>query len=117
MEDKKRMRGEYCIPLDEEVVLRLPYYAPSADCIHLMSQREEKTETVDIPGKRKTRFTISLSRSISQLKSMEISEIRYDCGKPGSIRIFLDEEGNLTGEYSCKGKAALLSFVKRLSVF
>ena len=98
LEDKNVMKGKYCIPLGEETVLKLPYYAFSTHCIHLTSQRKEKTETEEIPTERKTLFKVSLSHSINQLKSKEISEIRYDCGKPGSIRIYLDEEGNLAGE-------------------
>ena len=117
LEDKNGMKGKYCIPLDEETVLRLPYYAFSANCIHLVPERKEKTETAEIPTKRKAGFTVSLSHSISQPRKKEISEIRYNCGKPGSIRICLDEEGNLAGEYACKTKAALLSLVKKLSVF
>ena len=117
LEDKNVMKGKYCIPLDEETVLKLPYYAFSANCIHLVPERKEKTETAEIPTKRKAVFTVSLSHSISQLRNKEISEIRYDCGKPDSIRIYLDEEGNLAGEYSCKTKAALLSLVKKLAVF
>jgi hypothetical protein len=97
--------------------LRLPHYAPSANCIHLISQRKEKTETADMPAKRETLFTMGLSRSIDQLKNKEISEIRYDCGEPGSIRICLDEEGNLVGEYSCRREKSLMRFVKKLSVF
>jgi len=117
LENKNVMRGKYCIPLNEETVLKLPYYAFSANCIHLISQRKEKPETAEIPTETKTVFTVSLSHSISQLRNKEISEIRYDCGKPGSIRIYLDEEGNLAGEYFSRTKASLLSFVKKLSVF
>jgi hypothetical protein len=115
--DKNRIKGKYCIPLNEETILKLPYYAFSADCIHLISQRKKKAETAEIPTETKTVFTVNLSHSISQLKNKEISEIRYDCGNNDSIRIYLDEEGNLEGEYSCKAKASLLSFVKKLSVF
>lgn len=117
LEDKNVMKRKYCIPLDEETIQRLPYYAFSANCIHLISQRKEKTEIAEIPTEGKTIFTVSLSHSINQLENKGISEIRYDCGKPGSIIIYLDEEGNLAGEYSCRTKASLLSFVKKLSVF
>ena len=117
MIDKNGIKGKYCIPLNEETILKLPYYAFSANCIHLIPQRKKKAETAEIPTETKTVFTVNLSHSINQLKNKEISEIRYDCGKPGSIRIYLDEEGNLAGDYSCKTKASLLSFVKKLSVF
>jgi len=115
--DKNGIKGKYCIPLGEETILKLPYYAFSAKCIHLIPQRKKKTETTEIPTETKIVFTVNLSHSINQLKNKEISEIRYDCGKPGSIRIYMDEEGNLAGEYSCNTKASLLSFVKKLSVF
>lgn len=117
LEDENRMKGKYCIPLDEKTVLRLPYYAPSANCVHLYLKEKRKQKLQICLQERETLFTISLSRSIDQLKDKEISEIRYDCGEPGSIRICLDEEGNLGGEYSCRREKSLMRFVKKLSVF
>ena len=111
------MKEKYCIPLDEETILKLPYYAYSANCIHLASQRKEKKDTKDIPTKNNNTFTINLSRSINKLRNKEISEIKYHCRKYGSVKIYADKEGLLTGEYSTRTKASLFNFIKKISIF
>ena len=111
------MKEKYCIPLDEEIILKLPYYAHSANCIHLTSKRKEKKDTKDIPTKKNNTFTINLSRSINKLRNKEISEIKYHCRKYGSIKIYAEKEGHLTGEYTTKTKVSLIRFIKKLSIF
>jgi hypothetical protein len=80
------MDSKYCIPIEEETVLKLPHYACSANKIHLSFQRKGKKDTTDIPIKNNITFTINLSRSINKLRKQEISEIKYDCGKNGSSK-------------------------------
>jgi len=107
-------REKYFLKLNEEAVLKLPYYGPLTRRIHIVFQRKNKEEIEEIFVQRRDAFTTDLIYSINRLRSHEISEIRYLCGLDGFIRIYLDEKGKLVGEYLCKSRSSLDNFREKL---
>jgi hypothetical protein len=78
--------------------------------------KQDKETVKEIFVQRYDAFTTDLVTSINQLKSQEICEIRYSCGFKSLIRIYLDEQANLSGEFFTKSKQEFDSFKKKLKI-
>jgi hypothetical protein len=107
---------KHFIQLDEQAVLRLPYRGPLSRRIYVVSQENGKMMTRELFVQRPDAFTINLIELIKRLRNNEISEIRYSCGLDGFVRIFIDEQGRLVGEYSCKHKKSLDDLKEKLEM-
>ena len=108
----------YFLQLDSDAVLKLPYSGPSTRRLYLIIKRKsgEKEEIEEIFVQRREAFTTDLAYSIERLANREISEIRYLCGLDGFVRIQLDDEGRLMGEYLCKSRSSLDNFRGKLGL-
>lgn len=102
--------------MDEEAVLKLPYYGPSTRRIYIVYQKKNREEIEEIFVQRRDAFTTDLIHSINRLKNHEIFEIRYLCDVEGFIRIYLGEKGELIGEYLCKFRSSLDNFREKLGL-
>ena len=107
-------REKYFLELDEEDVQKLPYYGPATRHIYIVFQRKNREVTKGIFVQRKDAFATDLINFVNRLKNHEILEIRYLCGLDGFIRIYLDIEGKLVGEYICESQRSLDDFRKNL---
>jgi hypothetical protein len=106
----------YFTLLNSEVVQKLPYKGPTTKRIYIIFSEHNKEITKEIFVQRPDAFTTDLIGSINRLKNHEISEIRYKCGLNGFIRIYLDERGNLSGEYFTSSKQEWNLFKKKLDL-
>ena len=109
-------RERYFIKLNEEAVLKLPYYGPLTRRIHNVRQRKNKEEIEEMFVQRKDAFATDLIYSINRLRNREISEIRFLCGLDGLIRIYLNEKGRLAGEYVCESRSSLNIFREKIGL-
>lgn len=106
----------YFIKLNSETVQKLPYNGPIARRIYVVFLEQGKEIIKEIFVQRFDAFTTDLIGSINRLKNNEICEIRYNCGIKGFIIIYLDEKGNLSGQFLTKSKQEFDSFKNRLKI-
>jgi hypothetical protein len=109
-------KERYYIKLDEQSVLRLPYYGPPSRRIYVLSMQNKSTVTRELFVQRSEAFTTSLVGIINNLKNFEISEIRYSFGIDCVVRILLNEKGKLMGECSCESKKSLDDLKQKLKI-
>jgi hypothetical protein len=113
----EKMKPErHFVELDEQAVLKLPYRGPLSRRIYLILERDRMSETRELFIQRPDAFTTSLIAAINELKSRQISEIRYSCGFDGFVRIFLNEKGKLVAEYSCESTKSLNDLKDKLGI-
>jgi hypothetical protein len=116
MEREKMTQESYFTILDSDVIQKLPYRGPTTKRIYIIISENDKELTKEIFVQRRDAFTIDLISSINRLKNHEISEIRYNCGLSGFVRIYLDEKRNPAGEYFTDSKQEWENFQKRLEL-
>jgi hypothetical protein len=109
-------KGTCFSELNENEVLKLPYVGPMSRRIYVITQNQSSTTTRELFTQRTDVFTTNLIGLLNGIKKREISEIRYSCGFDELIRIFLDENGKLMGEYTCKSEKTLQDFKKKLEI-
>jgi len=106
----------YFTILNSEIIQKLPYKGPATKRIYIVFSEYGKEITKEIFVQRHDAFTIDLIDSINRLKNHEISEIRYKCGLRGFVRIYLDENGQLSGEYFTHSRQEWETFQKNLEI-
>jgi len=104
------------IELNEQNVNELPYKGPPSRRIHVLVEKDGRIESEELFIQRTDAFTTNLVSLITRLKKQEISEIRYFSGYSDLIRIFLNEKGELAGEYFSSSVQALSDFKRRLGM-
>ena len=104
------------LELDEKTVHRLPYYGPMSRRIYILTEKDELNPSRELFIQRNDAFTTGLVGLLTSLSNREIVEIRYSTGFDGFVRIFLDDEGKLVGEFTCKADRTLSDFKKKLSL-
>lgn len=109
-------QDNYFVKLNNEMVKKLPYYGLLARRIYLVFSEHDKETTKEIFVQRADAFTTDLVGAINRLKNHELCEIRYNCGVKGFVRIYLDEQGNLSGEFFTSSKQEFDSFKERLGI-
>jgi hypothetical protein len=105
---------ESFLELSTESVQKLPFYGPIARKIFITTKagKNEKKEKMFV--QRKDAFATDLLSCLQRLKMGQIAEISYFFGIGGFIRIFLDEQGQLKGEFYSKSKTYLEQFRKKM---
>lgn len=109
-------RERHFIELDEQAVLKLPFLGPQGRRIYVTCGESGMTETRELFIQRPDAFATDLIGLLNGLKKGEISEIRYQCGFDGFLRIFLGEKGMLLGEYSSESMKSLDDLRHRLRI-
>jgi len=104
------------IQLNESEVLKLPYYGPIGRRIYVIIQEENATCTKELFVQRNDAFTTNLVGLLKSLKAGEISEIRYTTGYEGFVHIFINENGEMSGEYFYKTEKTLTEFKRKLGL-
>jgi len=102
--------------LNENQVLKLPYLGPLSRRIYIITKNKNTTITKELYIQKTEAFTTNLIGLLNGLKEKEILEIRYACGVDGFIKIYINEEGNFVGEYTCKLEKTLLDFKKKMGI-
>jgi hypothetical protein len=104
----------YSLELDEPSILNLPYAGPLSKRLCVFGERGSKNRELFI--QRNDAFTTNLAGLLKDLKSREINEIRYATGLDGLVRLFVDDEGILHGEFICKMEKTLENFKKIMGI-
>lgn len=96
--------------LDRASISKLPYLGPVSKRLYLITQNTKKDHVDEIFIQRRDAFTTNLLYAIKRLENHEISEIRYSFGVTNLIRIFLNEDGDVIGEYYSESQNAFEDF-------
>lgn len=104
----------YFLELDEPAILNLPYVGPISKRFCVFGDGQTKNRELFV--QRNDAFTTNLLGLLKDLKSGEINEIRYSTGLDGLVRLFVDEDGTLHGEYICKMEKTFESFKVKMGL-
>lgn len=104
----------YSLELDESSILNLPYTGPLSKRLCVLSDSNSKNRELFI--QRNDAFTTNLVGLLRDLKSGEINEIRYATGLDGLIRLFVDDERILHGEFICKMEKTFENFKNKMGM-
>jgi hypothetical protein len=109
-------RERHFIELDEQAVLKLPFFGPQGRRIYVTYGKCDMTETEELFVQRPDAFATDLIALMNRLRKGEISEIRYQCGFDGFLRIFVSEKGMLLGEYTSESMKSLDALRHKLKI-
>lgn len=101
--------------LNEAEVRKLPFLGPISKKIDIIRKNKGAIHSDVMYIQRSDAFTTNLLGLLKRLEEKEVSEITYSWGVKGNIRIFLDMNDELSGEYSYKSENALTEFKKKMS--
>jgi len=102
--------------LNEAEVRKLPFLGPISKKIDIITKNNGAIHSDVMYIQRSDAFTTNLLGLLKRLEEKEVDEITYSCGVKGNIRIFLDVNDELSGEYSNKSEKALTEFKRKMGM-
>ena len=100
---------------NDDEVQKLPFLGPMSRRIYVLTEKDDKVSTKELFIQRNDAFTTNLIGLLKSIRQQEVSEIRYSAGFDGFIRIYLAENGLLSGEYFGKSEKTFKNLKQKLS--